>query len=429
MFNIATLKTALTGYVGFRDSRDATVPPIDTELKASTSGQYWDDFHPLMFTDSIFYAAPNFEGMNYGAYSSATYDIGDKVVYSSSAWQSKVTANQGNTPAVGSYWETCFSAWLRERYQSAVAKLFNRLATEKKLSGSTKSLFDNLLLFEGDGKLSDTITKSNRLVGFAINPQRINNIQVVINQIGLQFTAAQTITVYLWHSSRKAAVASQSITTTGTNKFNWQALTSFVLSFVNYADDIDAGGTWYVGYFESALTGSAVNKAYDFYAGPCVGCSGDQGNVTKYNLWSKYVSIMPFYVESGNLDSLNLPALESINYDETTNFGLNLSLTVKPDITEMVTNNLQLIAYPLGLQFASDMLRWMVHNPATRINPSKMMANKDIIGFELSGGTETNSKGIEKELSDAITGLAEDLSRISAAVPSNKPTRIRTGAI
>jgi hypothetical protein len=430
MFNISTLKTALTGYIGFRDSRDATVAKIDTDLKTATSGQHWDDFHPLMFTDSLYYAAPNFEGMNYSAYGVATYDTGDRVVYGSVAWESKEDGNQGNTPAVGSHWETCFSAWLRERTESAVAKLFNKLATDKKLSGSTKSIFSNLLLFEGDGKLSDTITKSNRLVGFAINPRRINNISVVVNQIGLQFTAAQSsLPIYLWHSSRKGYVVKVNVTTTGTNKFNWQAVSTFILDFVNYASDIDSGGTWFLGYFESDLTGSAVNKTYDFYAGPCVGCSGSEGNVTKYNLWSKYIDIMPFYVSSGDLDGTNLPALEDIEYDETTNFGLNLSITVKPDLTELITNNLYLITNPLGLQFAADTLRWMVHNPAVRVNQSKINTSKDIIGFELAGGTETNSKGIEKELSEAIDALAVDLSNLSAALPKDKPSGIRIGAI
>jgi hypothetical protein len=430
MFNIATLKTALTGLIGFRDSPDATVAKIATDLTASSSGQYWDDAHPILHTDNLYYSSPNFEGMNYAAYGVATYGIGDKVISSSVAWQSQVAANQGHAPAVGSYWETCFSAWLREKTNSSVAKLFNRLATDKKLSGSTKSIFANLLLFEGDGKLSDTITKSGRLVGLAINPRRINNIQVVLNQIGLQFTVAQTnLPIYLWHSSRKGAVITQNVTTTGTNQFNWNALTNFILNYVTYSGDVDSGGTWYLGYFETAITGSAVNKTYDFYAGPCVGCSGTQGNVTKYNLWSKYVDIMPFYVTSGNLDGTNLPALENIVYDETTNFGLNLSLTVKPDITEIVTSNLSLVTYPLAMQFANDMLEWMAYNPAVRINPNRVNASQDVLMYELSGATNTKSDGIKIELTKAINGLAEDLSNLSAALPASNPSGIRIGAI
>lgn len=430
MVNIATLKTSLAGLIGFRDSRDATVAKIDTTLTASSSGQYWEDFHSLLTTDNLYYSSPNFEGMNYSAYSSiATYGLGDKVMNSNIAWQSLQAGNKAHTPAVGAWWETCFSAWVREKTNASIAKLFNRIVTDKKLSGSSKSIFDSLHLFEGDGKLSDTITKSSRLVGFAINPLRTNNISIVLNQIGIQFSAAQTITIYLWHSSRKVAVTSQSITTTGTNYFNWASLTSFVLDYVNYASDIDAGGTWYLGYFESSLTGNAINKAYDFYAGPCVGCSGGQGNVTKYNLWSQYVRIMPFYVTNANLDSTNLPALENINYDETTNFGLNLAITVKPDITELITSNTHLLTYPLGMQFAKDMLEWMAYNPAVRVNPNAVNVTQNVLLYELSGSKDTNRKGVIKECDDAVNALAVDLSNLSVALPENKPSGIRIGAI
>jgi len=429
MFNISTLQTSLKGLIGFRDSRDSKIPRVDTDLTASSSGQYWDDFHPLLHTDNLYFCSPDFEALGYDVYSATpTYSTGDKVVYDDFSWQSKADSNQGNTPAVGNYWETCFSAWLEEKYNASVAKLFNKVASDKKLSGSSKAIFDNVLLFEGDGKLSDTITKSNRLVGLAINPRRINNIQVVIKQLGMQFTSAQAgLYIYLWHSSRKEYVVRQQVITTGTNRFNWQALTSFVLDFVNYATDIDSGGTWFIGYFESGLTGSAVNKAYDFYAGPCHGCSGEQGNVTRYNLWSKYVDIMPFYVANADLDGTNLPALESIEYDETTNFGLNLSLTVKPDLTELITGNTSLVTYPLGLQFANDLLEWIAYNPAVRVNPSRI--NSSQVMFELTGSTDTNSKGIRKLLEDAVNALSIDLSNLSAALPANKPSGIKSGAI
>lgn len=427
MFNISTLKSSLIGLIGFRDSADDSIAKIDTNLLTSSSGQYWDDFHPLLLTDSLYYASPNFEGMNYTTYSGATAADGDKVIYSGIAWESMVGSNTA-TPSVGTLWETCFSLWLRDKTNSSVAKLFNKLQTNKKLSGSTKSIFDNLLLFEGDGKLSDTIAKSNRLVGLAISPKRINNIQVIIKQLGLQFSVAQTnLPIYLWHSSRKEYVTVQNVTTTGTNRFNWQAMSNFIMDFVNYTNDIDSGGTWYVGYFESAISGNAVNKAYDFYAGPCAGCSNQQSNITKYNLWSKYVSIMPFYVSSGNIDGTNLPALENIEYDETTNFGLNLSLTVKPDLTELIIDNLSLITYPLGLQFACDMLEWMLFNPAVRVNPTRINASKDVIMYELTGDTET--KGKRKELEESIEALAFDLSNLSAALPANKPSKITYGTI
>ena len=381
MFNIADLKTALAGYIGFRYPVEEFIS-IATNLRTSVSGQYWDDFHPLLHTDAIYNTAP-------------------------------INAD--------------FSTWLGEKINGSIATLFNRLATNKKLNHSTKSIFDSFPLYDGYGPMSDTITKSGRLVGLAITPRNVNNIQVVLNQIGFQLSSIQTgFNVYLWHSSQIATVDSFLVITSKVNSFDWKTV-NFALDYVRYSSDIDAGGTWYIGYFENDITGNAIRKKYDFYSGPCISCPGPRTNIALFNKWFKYVEICPFSVSSVKLSGTNLPAIEDMEFDETNNFGMNLSLTVKPDITELITNNLSLITYPLGLQFAFDMMQWMLFNPATRINPSQMNANQAALNYALNG--DNQSRGIVKDLTDAINGLAEDLSNISAALPQNKPSGIRIGAI
>jgi hypothetical protein len=381
MFNIAELKTALAGYIGFRYPVEEFVS-IATVLRTSVSGQYWDDFHPLLHTDAIYNTAPK---------------------------------------------NADFSTWLGEKVNGSIATLFNRLATNKKLNHSTKSIFDNFPLYDGTGLMSDTITKKSRLVGLAITPRNINNIQVVLNQVGFWFSSVQTgFNVYLWHSSQIATVDSYSVVTSKVNSFDWKQI-GFALDYVRYSSDIDSGGTWYIGYFENDITGNAIRKKYDFYAGPCTGCPGPRTNIALFDRWSKYVEICPFSVPSAKLSGTNLPAIEDMEFDETNNFGINLALTVKPDITELITNNLSVITYPLGLQFAVDIMTWMLFNPATRINPSQMNANQAALNYALNG--DNQSRGIVKDLTDAINGLAEDLSGISAALPQNKPSGIRIGAI
>jgi hypothetical protein len=380
MFNIATLKTVLSGYIGFRAPLQG-IATIATALRSTVTGQYWDDFHPLLHTDNLYFNAPQ---------------------------------------------DADFSTWLGERIESSIANLFNRLATDKKLSHSTKAIFDSFPLYDGYGPLTDTITKSGRLVGLAITPKNINNIQVVLNQIGFQLSSIQAgFNVYLWHSSQIATVDSYSVVTSKVNSFDWKSI-GFALDYVNYASDIDSGGTWYVGYFENDITGNAIRKKYDFYNGPCMGCPGPRNNIALFNRWSKYVEILPFSVASAKLSGTNLPSVDDMEFDETNNFGMNLSLTVRPDITELVTGNLSIIAYPLGIQFANDTLEWMLHNPAARVNPSQENSRSAIV-YALEG---SDSKGgIRKDLKDALNALAEDLSNISAALPANKPSGIRIGAI
>jgi hypothetical protein len=389
MIEIATLKTALASYIGFRQPVTAQVS-VSTALATSVSGQYWDDFHPLLHTDNLYYCAP-----------------------------------QG--PATG-VTASVFNTWLGERVNASIGNLFNRLATNKKLSGSTKSIFANYQLFTGAGRLTDQITKSGRLVGLAIVPRNINNIRVVVNQVGLQLSSVQTgLPVYLWHSSRVATVDSMTVVTSRTDSFDWQAA-DFSLDFVNYANDIDPGGTWYVGYFENDITGNAIRKSYDFYSGPCRGCKGSMENVTRFDLWSKYVDVIPFSCKSTHLSGVNFPDIENLEYDDTNNFGLNLALTVKPDVTELITSNLQILAYPLGLQFAYDTLHWMLLNPSGRINPLQNNS-QSVLDYELSGDKTSNKRGLLIEVERAIDALAEDLSNISAALPSNRPSGIEYGVL
>ena len=436
MYSISALQTGLAGLIGVRNTKTTDIPAISSALTLSSSGSYWDDYHPLLATDTLFYSAPNFEGENYGTWSNlVSYTLGTRKIYSSIAYECTAVAGStiGVLPSLLTEWKTVFSAWMGEKINSSIANLFNRLATEKKLNLSTKSLFEDVQLFTGAGRLQDTITNASRLVGLQIDPKKINNIKVVLNNLGVQFTQIQPgFTIYLFHSSRKQAVASMVVTTSVAYRFEWKTLTDtatslpFELDFVNFTNNIDSGGHWYIGYFESAIAGSSIEKKYDFEDGPCTGCGADT-DVRIYNLWNKYVDIIPFYFATADLDGTNLPDISKIKQTPTTNYGLNLSMSVMPSVTEMVLKQKHLIAYPLGIQFAVDMLGWMSFNPPLRTNAVRANASQQAILYERDG--DANTEGLKQRLNKAITALAEDLSRISTALPDNKPSTVRYGAI
>lgn len=433
MYNISLLQTGLAGLIGFRDSKAADIDALDSTLTTSSSGSYLDDICPLMHTDLLTKTAPNFAAENYGVWSNAvSYPIGTRKIYSNIAYQcTKVGGSTiGTLPSLLTEWKTVFSAWLSEKYNASVANLFNRLAVEKKLNLSTKSLFEDVQLFTGAGRLQDTITNSGKMVGFQIDPKKINNIKAVLNYVGLQFSDVQPgFTIYLYHSSRKGAVASLAVSTTTAYKFEWKALTagSFDLNFVDFTNNIDSGGHWYISYFEDDITGNSINKSFDFEEGPCSGCSNTRDEYRVYNLWNKYVDIMPFYFNAADLDGVNLPDISKIQHTSTTNYGLNLSLSVVPDVTALVLQQKSIITYPLALQIAYDLMSWMIYNPTLRINPEQINANTQAILYERDG--DANLDGIKQRLDKAVTALAEDLSKLSTALPDNKPSRVRYGAI
>jgi len=432
MYSISSLQTGLAGLIGIRDTKATDVDAIDSSLTATSSGSYLDDIHPLMHTDTLTKCGPNFAAENYGTWSNAvSYPLGTRKIYSNIAYQCKVANSTiGVLPSALTEWKTVFSAWLLEKYNSSVANLFNRLAVEKKLNFSTKSLFEDVQLFTGAGRLQDTITNSGKMVGLQIDPKKINNIKAVLNYIGLQFSDVQPgFNIYLYHSSRKAPVATMAVTTTTAYKFEWKALTagSFDLDFVNFTSNIDSGGHWYIAYFEDDIAGTAINKAFDFEEGPCSGCSNTKDEYRVYNLWNKYVDVMPFFFAAADLDGTNLPDINKIQHTSTTNYGLNLSLSVVPDVTALILQQKSLITYPLGLQLTYDLMSWMIFNPTNRVNPESVNASTQSILYERDG--DANTGGVKQRLDKAIAALAEDLSRISTALPDNKPTRMRYGAI
>lgn len=422
MFRISDLKTELTGLIGFRDSVDADYPPIDTDITASASGAYFNDFHPILTTEILEACAPQFKG--YDKYSAtAEYDLAARVMVDDIAWQSKVAENTGHTPAVGEYWETMFSLWLRERVNASVANLFNRLATEKKINISTKAIFENKQLFLGSGLLSDTITPTSRFVGMVIQPKNINNIRITIDKIGLQFTQAQTdLYIYLFNSQSNTYIKRQAISTTTANKFEWVTLTDFNIDFVDYDTDIDSGSLWYIGYFEDDITGNAINKAYSWVEGPCRGCPGSLPEYSLWNLWSKYYSVRP--IQFTTINGENLPKTDSY---PMLSFGMNLAMTVKPDVTDILRTNKAVFTYPLGLQFAVDMLNWIAYNPPRRTNPLHGNIQAGAILYDVNG--ENGQGGLKKELANAIKALDFDFSNISTALPNHRPGPIRYSAI
>jgi hypothetical protein len=102
-------------------------------------------------------------------------------------------------------------------------------------------------------------------------------------------------------------------------------------------------------------------------------------------------------------------------------------MSVRADVTEMILQQKDIIVYPLGLQFAVDMLGWMVFNPPLRTNPVRANAGQQAILYERDG--DANTEGLKQRLGKAISALAEDLSKISTALPDNKPSKVRYGAI
>ena len=419
MFNISTAKTALFGMIGLRDTADPDYP-VNT-LTGATQSVYFDDYHPLVMYDNLFEVSPNYDGMGYDTWTATAYDSGDYVIYDNIAYKGQRAMVAGDVPSMTSTgWQTPVKDWITDKQNASINKLCNQLFTNKKLNEATKTFLDSVQVVDGAGRLEDTITASGRFVGFEINLMRTNNIKAVINYLGLQFSSVQTdLTIYLYHSSQKAAVGTWKLSSASASSFDWISATdpttgSNEMHYVNYSNNIDSGGSFYLGYFEDDITGSAIEKD--------VGCNCEN-TVIK---WSKWAKIRPIAVASGDLDGANIFDIDAIGYGSS-NYGLNFSFSVESDITEMIVNKKALFVNALGYQFASDMLQEMIYNPNSRINKKQDTATRNAVLFEWSAPDNQNS--IKKQLKEATDALGFDLSRISQVLPEQGKWKIKSGAM
>lgn len=414
MFSINLLRPELYGMIGLRDT-DNPEYPLCT-LTGASEYVYFDDYHPLVTFEQLYHIAPNFDGMSYSQWTSTGYSTGSYVIYDRITYKATRTMLTGDTPSVtGTAWTSPVNAWIQHKQYASINKLCRQLFTNKNITASAKTFLDSVQVVDGPGHIEDTIEGSGRFVGFEIDLKRINNIKAVINYIGLQFTAVESFTVYLFHSSQKSAVGTWTVTNASANSFDWVSAKSATtgsneLNYVQYSGNIDSGGKFYIGYFESDLTGSAIEKDFD--------C----GTRTT---WSKWVRIRPIEVASDDLDGVNLFDTDKVSYGDT-NYGLNLSLTVKTDLTELMINNKSLFVNALGYQFANDMIQSMVFNADSRINKMQDTATRNAVVYEWNGADNPNS--IKKRLDEAMAALSFEMSKISQALASDGP-RIKIGAM
>lgn len=422
MFNISTLKTNLFGMIGLRDSDNPELP-VNT-LTGATQSVYFDDYHPLLTYDNIYWIAPNYDGFNYDIWTATGYATGAYVMYDNIAYEAQRTMLTGDTPSLTSTaWQTPVKTWITNKQNASINKLCNQIFTNKKMNESTKTFLDSVQVVDGAGRLDDTVTANSRFVGFEIKLKRSNNLKAVINYIGLQFTQAQTdLTIYLFHSSQKTAVGTWVLSSAAAESFDWLSASTATtgtneLHYVKYSSNIDSGGTYYIGYFEDDITGSAINKE------PSCGCSGYPNSTFK---WSKWAEIRPFEVVSGSLDGTNLFDIDDVGYSDS-NYGLNFSFAIKSDITEMLVNNKELFTDALGYQFANDILQDMIYNPNSRINKNQDTATRNAVLFEWNAPDNQNS--IKKRLDEAVQAIGFELSRVSQVLPDDRPRKLKIGAM
>lgn len=422
MVRIQEIQEGLLHLIGWRQSYDANDGVISEALTQTESGLYYQDAHPLLTLQNLQSIAPDFSNISYPAHSTEeTYAKGVVVTDSDKHYKSLKAVPENIQITDTEYWiETNpFSEWLETKTKACITKAISCYVNEKVAKGTYKTLCEKKTLFDGTGRIYDTIKNKNNLVGFEIVPIRAKGVTTKINRIGLQFSEPGDYTILVMHSSLMEPYYQETFTKRIGNNIEW--FTPSQELYLSYeTDEIDAGGSWYICYVQSQLpTGSqAIRKSRDWSKGPCNECSRHEYET--WRIWSKYLEVHPFYVNEELVpvvdEQVQLWDVENNLYDYSTNYGLNLDITVACDMTDFIIEQRQMFTDYLSKSLAIDFLREFAYNPNVRTNRHSINASRPDILYEIDGDSSSMKKsGLSYQLelaSKAIQVSTEGIDRV-----------------
>lgn len=428
------IQNALLHVVGWRpDIYDSDKIKLTDAITVSESGLYFQDIHPLLTLQNLCSIAPDFNSYSCATYNkNVKYKADDIVKYDDSIYKC-ITDNINCSPTENAeVWVqvNMFSEWLENKTKASIQKAITRYCTEKIAQGTYKTLCENRTLFDGTGRLVDVVKNRKNLVGFEIVPVRAKGVTTKINKIGLQFTEPGEYTLYLMHSSVDAPVKIIKLNKIRKNSIEWFSLNDVYLPYQSEGND--AGGSWYLCYFQSELPegSQAIKKDKDWSKEPCNSCS--RREYLAWMAWSKYIEVHPFFVNEELVDSFNddlekqalhLWNVENNQYTYNNNYGLNLEITISCDITDFIIEQRMLFQDIIAKQVAVDMLREFAYNANVRTNRHSINASRLDILYEIDGDSSSMKKsGLSYQLDMAFKAIklsTEGIDRVCLPCKNN----------
>lgn len=355
----------------------------DTDLKASSSGLYFEQAHPLITKANI--ASMLTDGSTAEDYMESVVDDG-------------------------------------------VAAMVNRILADTTLNGASKQLFEHKPLFDATGRINNRVASSHSIVGYEIVPLRGIGVTTQIHRIGVQMVGGTgELTLYLFHSSQSAPLDTFTIDVTSEKTYQWKDVEN---KFLRYMDDgHNAGGSFYICYNQDDMpTGmEAVNISKDWRREPCQACN--VGNLADWRAMTKHIRVSPFRVRAweGFSEQPELWDIADMVYTPTTCYGLNLEISIGCDLTDFIIREKSIFASVLQKEVAVAVLRRLAFNPEVTVNRNQLNASRQDILAELDGNTFTRSGGIGGMLKKAYDALEVDISGMDSACMACKRQGVRYG--
>jgi hypothetical protein len=150
----------------------------------------------------------------------------------------------------------------------------------------------------------------------------------------------------------------------------------------------------------------------DWSREPCGTCN--EGNLQAWRELTKYLQISPFCVQAPTTfkEYPELPDIADLVYTNTSNYGLNVEISVGCDLTDYIISQRRMFAEVLQKQVAYNALRTMAMNPEVRVNRNQSNVSRMDILYELDGNTQGRESGLGVELNKAYEALEIDVDGI-----------------
>ena len=295
MYINSTILTSLYQRVGWRQPTYSGAPVLDSANKVTNSGKYFQDIHSLVKVPYI-------------------YDCQDD-----------------NAITIGN-----FNTMLQDFQKSSILKIVNSVF-------QMPDIVQNDILYSHENIFTNVLTNGADFVGYEFDMCKRKDFGLVINQLISEFSVSESVTFYLYHSSQKTAIDSETITvqanSTKVDTVDW------IMNYATYK-----GGKYYVGYFRSGLTTQAINRNWD----SAIVSNEFDG-----------VEIKP--IKISGVSGVELPNIDGITYESDT-YGLNFDITIEHDYTDVICRNARQFDVAVQLQLASDVIELIATSRRTTLD-------------------------------------------------------------
>lgn len=420
MYRASAILESWRGLIGWRQNYDPNGKQLEDEMVESASNMFYQDEHPMLTLQNLESIMPDYSLVNYPAWDIATNYKADEVVKNAGVNYKAKRDNVGLIPGdnLEDDWKVFnpFSEWLKQKTDAGIIDTIIQFLEKKELNKTAKTIIERKSLFDGIGKIDDTIPNKDRRAGFEIVASRSMGLTVRLDRIGLQRTTAGDVTIQLHHSSKETPLKTLILSFTKPNSIHWFDL-GWDLPYIS--DDTDGGGAYYVTYKQTGTSGLAIKKEKEWNEAPCEGCVSK----TELNTWKAYSSFVEFHPFTvPEIDGENLWDIDDNRYEYSSNQGLNFQISLYCDYTDFFTEQRDLFKSVLRKRVAINLLRELAYNTNSRINQSESTVTRQQLLYEIDGDTRGRKTGINHDYiqsMDAISLNTEGLNRLCLPCKSN----------